>query len=65
MEVRILYTNWQGETRWRLIQPLGIYFGSTEWHKEKQWLLLATDLETGFMRSFAMSDIKEWEPPKR
>ena len=44
-EVSIQYTNWRGETAIRRIIPLEIWLGSTEWHKEKQWLLKATDVE--------------------
>lgn len=61
-EVTILYTNYKGETAYRKIIPTGkIWFGSTEWHPEKQWLLDAHDVEKGALRNFAMKDIKEWK----
>lgn len=57
MPLRILYTNWKGETSIRNIIPQEIYFGSTEWHKEEQWLLQAIDADKDAMRTFAMSEI--------
>ena len=59
-EVRILYTNWRGETAVRRILPKEIIFSSNEWHKEKQWLLIAQDLDKEAERSFAMKDIRSW-----
>jgi predicted DNA-binding transcriptional regulator YafY len=59
MEVRILYTNYKGETAWRRIIPKRIWFGKNEWHSE-QWLLEAFDVEKNADRDFAMKEIKEW-----
>ena len=58
--VRILYTNYRGETTLRTIVPDKIHFGKTEWHPEPQWLLEAHDVEKGANRSFAMKDIGAW-----
>ena len=58
--VKILYTNWKGETRERIIIPIGIAYKSTEWHKEEQWILNAIDIEKESERGFALKDIKEW-----
>ena len=58
--VKILYTNWQGETRYRKIIPISVEFKSTTWHPEKQWILNALDIEKKAERGFAMKDIKEW-----
>ncbi len=58
--VRILYKNYRGETGHRDIIPEKIWFGSTEWHKEEQWLLDAHDVEKDALRNFAMKDIQEW-----
>ena len=58
--VKILYTNWKDETRYRLIKPISIEFKSTEWHKEEQWILSAVDIEKNAIRNFAIKDIKEW-----
>jgi predicted DNA-binding transcriptional regulator YafY len=55
------YTNWRGERRDRKIMPLGIHFGSNEWHPTRQWMLYALDIETGEERFFAMSNIHSWQ----
>lgn len=60
--VKILYTNYKGERGYRKIVPEKIWFGSTEWHKEEQWLLDAMDLEKKALRNFAMKDIEQWIP---
>jgi predicted DNA-binding transcriptional regulator YafY len=59
-EVKILYTNWKGVTKTRLIIPKEIFYGSNEWHKKEQWLMRAHDVEKDAERTFAMKDIKEW-----
>ena len=59
--VVINYTNWKGVTSFRRIIPKKIFFGSTEWHKEEQWLLEALDVDKNAYRSFAIKDIKSWE----
>ena len=61
--VTIDYTNWRGERRTRRIQPISITFGSNQWHKEPQWLLLAQDVELNKHRTFAMSGIHAWLVP--
>jgi len=58
--IQILYTNWKGETAWRRIEPLEIWYGHTDWHVEDQWLLKARDIEKDAVRDFAMKDIQEW-----
>lgn len=58
--VRIIYTNWRDETAERRIEPVRIWFGSTEWHKDPQWLLQAKDLEKNVLRDFALKDISKW-----
>lgn len=62
-EVSILYKNWKGETDWRWILPLNIYFGKTEWHPEYQWLMEAFDLDKRAPRTFAVKDIQSWKVP--
>ena len=58
--VEILYTNYKGETYRRKILPEKIWFGSTQWHPQNQWLLDAHDIEKNAVRNFAMKDIEEW-----
>lgn len=60
LTVRILYTNYRGETSLRQIVPERVHFGSTNWHPEKQWLLDALNVEKNATRSFAMKDIRAW-----
>lgn len=60
--VQVDYTNWRGEKGTRTIVPESIYFGSTEWHPEKQWLLRAYDVEKQAYRDFALKDIASWIP---
>ncbi|WP_086930705.1 WYL domain-containing protein [Agarilytica rhodophyticola] len=59
-KVKILYTNYRGETSYRDIVPIKIWYGSTDWHKEEQWLLDGHDQGKDALRNFAMKDIKEW-----
>ena len=50
------YTNWRGETALRRAIPISIRHASTEWHPEKQWLLLAYDIDKQAEREFALAD---------
>lgn len=61
--VEIDYTNWKGERQRRKILPLNIYFGSTSYHPEPQWLLSAVDVEKKETRTFAMRAIHFWFTP--
>jgi hypothetical protein len=58
--VAIDYTNWQGERATRNILPLDIRFGTTPWHHEPQWLLVAIDVDKDLTRIFALKDIHSW-----
>lgn len=59
-QVKILYTNWKGVTSYRNIIPKSIEFKSTDWHKDKQWILNAYDVDKQADRGFAVKYIKEW-----
>jgi predicted DNA-binding transcriptional regulator YafY len=61
--VTITYTNWNGITSERTILPCELYWGSTEYHPEAQWLLRAIDQEKRELRTFAMRDIQNWAAP--
>ena len=54
--VTVTYTNWRDETADRKILPKGVWYGSTEWHPEPQWLLRAVDVDKGENRDFALKD---------
>ena len=51
------YRNYKGEEGYRRVIPISMRFGTSEWHKEPQWLLLADDTVNGKQREFAMRDI--------
>lgn len=56
------YVNWQGEKGVRHVRPIKIWYGHTEFHKEDQWLLKATDLDKKAERDFAVKDILRFIP---
>jgi len=56
------YINHRGVYSGRTVLPMRMYFGSTHWHQEMQWLLHAFDYERENYRDFAMKDIIKWEP---
>jgi predicted DNA-binding transcriptional regulator YafY len=56
--IRIRYTNWRGETAERMIEPIRIWWGNTEWHPESQWLMEAVDVEKHATRDFALRDME-------
>lgn len=58
--IKMVYTNYKGNTSVRKIIPKEIYFGHTDWHLEDQWLMKAYDLDKNDDRIFAMKDIKAW-----
>lgn len=60
MEVTIEYTNYKDETSVRHIIPVRLYFGSTVYHPEDQWLLQAYDLDKKAERTFAMNGVHAW-----
>lgn len=59
-QVKIVYTNYKGETAIRSIEPIEIFFGSNQWHKDEQWLLRAYDIEKYAERTFSLKDIHYW-----
>ncbi len=59
-KIKICYTNYKGETAIRQIIPLQIWYGSTEYHPEEQWLLEAYDVDKQASRSFSLKDIRAW-----
>ena len=54
--ITLTYTNWMGETAERAIIPRRVWWGSTEWHHEPQWLLTAFDVDKQAERDFALKD---------
>ncbi len=62
-ELKITYTNHRGETAERHILPKEIWYGSTQWHPEEQWLLKAHDQEKDAERDFALKGIGAIKEP--
>lgn len=60
--VRIVYTNYRGETAQRTVIPDNFWFGETEWHRGSQWFMDAYDIDRHAIRSFALADVKSWSP---
>jgi hypothetical protein len=58
-EATFTYRNWRGETAQRRVGVCSVWFGSTEWHPEPQWLMHAIDLEKMEARDFAMKDMTD------
>ena len=56
--IKVVYKNWRGEEAVRNIIPIGLYWGSTEYHKDKQWLLDVYDIDKDANRTYAFKDIK-------
>ncbi len=54
------YRNHAGEVAVRRVVPYRLWYGSTEWHPQPQWLLAACDLDRQAIRDFALSDILSW-----
>jgi len=59
--IKVSYTNWRNETTIRTIIPSKIWWGSTEWYKDEQWLLDVWDVEKEAVRTYAMKNIREWQ----
>ena len=57
------YTNYRGETARRIIIPIRMWWGSTEWHPQEQWMLTAWDVEKEARRDFAWQDMKPAQNP--
>jgi predicted DNA-binding transcriptional regulator YafY len=62
--VKIRYTNYEGTTKDYRILPLAdraLYFGTSRWHPEPQWLLDAWDVDREVHRTFSMKHVLTWE----
>jgi hypothetical protein len=58
--VVIDYTNWRGERRAYRIMPLGLFWGSNEWHPTPQWLVIGREEGRSLRRTYALSNIHSW-----
>ena len=59
----IQYINHRREIAMRTIIPHRIQFGTSQWHPEPQWLMIAYDMDKNAWRTFAMTDVLSWRPP--
>lgn len=55
--VEFLYKNHEEITETRVVIPSGLYFGVTEWHREKQFFLHGFCIDRRAFRYFAIRDI--------
>lgn len=60
--VRIDYTNHREERAERLIVPHRLYWGTSAWHPEAQWLIDGEDVAKMQDRTFACCKIHSWTP---
>lgn len=51
------HINHKGIKSKRNVIPMSLYFGSTKFHPENQWLMVAYNLEKQCERTFALNDI--------
>lgn len=54
--IKLTYRNYRGEISERTITPQSVWYGSTDWHPEPQWLLTAFDHDKQAERDFALKD---------
>lgn len=57
-ELQFQYRNYRGENSERRVIPNKIWFGTTEYHTEPQWLMTAYDIDKRDVRDFALLDCK-------
>jgi hypothetical protein len=55
------YTNYRGEQSRRTVTPVTHRWGTSQWHPELQWLMLALDHDKGQPREFAVKDMTNIE----
>lgn len=60
--IRFTYKNYKGAVEDRTVYAERIYWGSTEYHPEPQWLLDAWDYSRQAKRSFALKDMTDVQP---
>lgn len=54
--MKLLYTNYKGETSIRDVRPLSVREGKNKWHPEVQWLILVYDWDKKATREYALKD---------
>lgn len=56
-QIKITYTNHRNETAEHVVEPVDLWFGSTEQHPKEQWLLKARDVAHDVEYEFALTGI--------
>ena len=56
-ELTFDYVNYRGEKGVRKVRPLTIRWGTSDWYKTPQWLLMCWDLDKNDMREFAIANM--------
>lgn len=60
--LEVIYTNYRNETATRVLRPLELWFGTSEYHPEEQYFLKALDCERMVTRDFALKDMQPLVP---
>lgn len=55
---KVEYTNWRGETSIRTFRFHHLFWGSSEWHPEPQWLVKGFDYDKQDYRDYALKDMR-------
>ncbi len=55
----VKYINYRGESAYRAFIFKHMYYGSTSYHKDPQWLIVGFDLHKRANRTYALSDMNE------
>lgn len=62
--VKFMYKNHRGNVSERHCRPIRMWFGSTAWYREPQWLLEMFDIDKGATRDFAwasfLGPVTQW-----
>jgi predicted DNA-binding transcriptional regulator YafY len=54
------YVNWKGQRATRRVRPIRLWFGSTAFYPDAQWLLEAFCLDRLESRDFSMGKVENW-----
>ncbi len=57
-DMTVVYTNYRGEAAQRVIRPISLRYGVSQYHTEPQWIMRALDLDRNVEREFALLDMK-------
>jgi predicted DNA-binding transcriptional regulator YafY len=59
--LKFFYRNYKGDAGYRTIKGVPVFwYGETEFHKGRQWLIKAYDVDKDAVRDFALKDIIEF-----